>query len=129
MNYSVEQLIRALTDNTFDELEGDTEVPADEELYFDTKWTSIIGTVIEEMQHFFKNGEVYPYGYNADEAILFLRPILEPYNAYPAIKNLVVTLEDVLVSRNIDPRPYVVLLKRAMDNPQVEKFYKERRCK
>lgn len=134
MNYSMEQLVRALAGETVQEIFHEEA----EEAYQNgqqtcegpSKWKLLADAVIKEVDAVFDNKEVTPRGHLADEAVFFLKPIVRPHSHSIEIKKLFVSLEKILGEKSKDPRPYMLLLKQAAGNTNfVENFFRERAFK
>jgi hypothetical protein len=127
MHYNMEQLVKALTAETMAEISyDDAEIHEEEGVlkHHRGMWENIAKTVVEEIDSTYDGGsEIKPYGYYADEVVLAIKPLLQPYSAYPAAHHLLSALEQTALNAgNGDPRPYVTIVIRAMDTAAAKKW-------
>lgn len=128
MGYSMEQLVRALAAETMSEISYDeaSVVEEEEEHSGGGMWENIAGALLEEIDATYSGGEVKPYGYYADECLIGLRPLVQPYSMFPAAPRLLSALEKLTTDRG-DPRAYTALVVRAMDSEEADRWQKEER--
>lgn len=125
MGYSMEQLVRALAAETMSEISYD-EAVVEEESVGGGMWENIASALLEEIDSTYSGDELQPYGYYADECLVGLRPLVQPYSVYPAAAKLLTALE-TLVQQKTDPRAYTTLVVRAMGSDAADQWQKEGR--
>lgn len=126
MGYSMEQLVRALAAETMSEISYDEAVVEEEAPSGGGMWENIAAALLEEIDATYTGDEVQPYGYYADECLIGLRPLVQPYSVFPAAPNLLTALEKLTVDRG-DPRAYTTLVVRAMGSEEADRWQKEER--
>lgn len=124
MHYSMEQLVRALAAETLSEISYDEAVV--EENSGGGMWENIASALLEEIDTTYEGDHVSPYGYHADECLIGLRPLVQPYSMFPAAPKLLTALEQLTAGRD-DPRAYTALVVRAMGTDEAERWQKEER--
>jgi len=126
MGYTVEQLVRALTAETMSEISYD-EAVVEEDSSGGGLWENIATALLEEIDATYEGAEVQPYGYFADECLVGLRPLVQPYSVFPAAPKLLTALEQLTLDRG-DPRAYTSLVVRAMGTEEAGRWQKEERA-
>jgi len=125
MGYTMEQLVSALAVETMSEI-GFDEVEVEPEESAGGMWEHIAKVTVDEIANLYEGDSIHPYGYHADEVVYTMRPILEPYSAYPATHKLLSAVEDVVSRDGGDPRPYVNLMIRIFDNDSAKDWRNKR---
>ena len=127
MGYTMEQLVKALAAETMSEIEMDEAIVEPEvEDSAPGMWEHIAKVTIDEIESMFGEQHIHPYGYYADEVVYTMRPLLEPYSAYPATHKLLTAIEEQANSCGKDPRAYVNLVLRIFDNDSAREWKNKR---
>lgn len=126
MHYSMEQLVRALAAETLSEISYDDATVEEEGSTNGGMWDHIASVLLDEIDSTYEGEEVQPYGYHADECIIGLRPLVQPYSVFPAASNMLSALEQLTLGKG-DPRAYTTLVVRAMGTAEADRWQSEER--
>lgn len=121
MNYTMEQLIKALAEESMTELLHDNEENIIEHASNSEQniWETIAETIFKEISanNLEESTNFSPYGNTADELSKHLESILEPYSYIPAAPKLLSAMEKVISTKyQLDPRPYTTFVVNVMDS-------------
>jgi hypothetical protein len=128
MNYTMEQLIKALAEESLSELAYDN--VDDDEKYSSNDneqniWETIAETIFKEItaNTLEESAAFTPYGHRADELSKHLESILESYSYIPAAPKLLSAMEKIISTKHqLDPRPYTTFVVNVM-NSDAAKFW------
>lgn len=120
MQYNMEQLVKALAEETLGEVGFNDVEPEIKSV--DNTWEHVAKMVVEEIKSLYEGNIIYSYGQRADEATKILKPLLEPYNIYPFSHKLLTAIEIITSNAGEDPRSYTNLIIRILDNDSAREW-------